>query len=435
MTIKAILVLFFLSMVPDRVLPQVRSFLELQKIDGYGPQGTTFHSLNERKNSEFRDLYPAPAHIPENWNETREYYYVFNEKQLIFQSYIEGKINKNTLSELFSKRKYLLQDTLKLSRTSITCGISFIVGKEKDSGLYQYILDRNQNNDFGDEVSKKLSSQDNLFGGDVVGENISYQYFDKNQIIQDEIKLSLSISTDNYVFVSIPQYYLANISLNGKSYFICKNLGSTGVYVVSALPYFGPIKADKRLLVGQYFTIDSIQFRIVNVLLDGKFIEVEGPVTLKDGAITSMVPTSSEKISAQTGFKAPQISGTNVLDGAKLSLDNINDGRYIYLYFWSTTCAPCIQDLKNLTSIANQYKDKIQFIGICDVRSDLDKILSSHNVTWPTLILQKSSIKSADYDIYKYPTSFLLNKNRIVERMDLRSEELRRFLESDMTTR
>ena len=207
------------------------------------------------------------------------------------------------------------------------------------------------------------------------------------------------------------------------------------MYVVPALPYFGPIKADKRLLVGQYFTIDGIQFMIVNVLLDGKFIEVEGPVTLKDGAITSMAPTSTEKISAQTGFTAPQISGTNVLNGAKLSLDSINDGRYIYLYFWSTTCAPCIQDLKNLTSIANEYEDKIQFIGICDVRSDLDKILSSHNVTWPTLILQKSSIKSSDYDIYKYPTSFLLNKNHVIERMDLRSEELRRFLEFDMNMR
>lgn len=430
---KHLFLLLFITICFSRAFPQVNSIIELQKVNGYGPQGTVSYGLTERENSAFKALYPVPINIPETWKEIREYYYVLNEKQLIFQSYIEGKINKEDLSELFKKRNYPLTDTLNLSRTSLNCGISFAVGKEIESDTYSYIIDRNHNKDFGDDVIKKLPSQHNLFGLENFYTDVNFQYLIKGIIYEEDILLSLTVSDDNNVYVSIPQYYLANVALNGNSYFICKNLGSTAVYVIPALPYFNPIKPDKRLLTGQFFIMDDTQFTIKNILLDGKYIEIEGPIALKNSFVASSVSNNKDKVSAQTGYKAPQISGINVLDGTKYGLDSITDGRYIYLYFWSTTCTPCIQDLKNLTAIANKYKDKIQLIGLCDVRSDLYKILVENGVTWPTLNLKKSAIKQTDYNIYKYPTSYLLGKNYVVEKMDLKSEELILFLESKST--
>lgn len=431
---KYLFLLFHILTSLNYAFSQINSIVELHKINGYGPQGTTFHSLSEREKSEFAALYPVAINIPETWKDIKVYYYVLNEKQLLFQSYVQGIFDKNTLAELFKKRKYSLTDTLNLSRTSLFCGISFAVGKDKESEDYYYIIDSDHNNDFGDNVIKNLASQNNLFGVETLGEQINFQYFHEGKIFEEAILLSLSVSDDNYVYVSIPQYYLANLSLNGKSYFMCKNLGSTAVYVIPALPYFNPIKADKRLLKGQYFTMDDLQFSIKNIILDGKYVEIDGPVALKGAAICTEGAGANDKVSAQTGYKAPQISGVNVLDGTEWSLDRIKDERYLYLYFWSTTCAPCIQDLKNLTSIADKYKDKVQFVGICDVRSDLNKILLNNQVTWPNLILQQSSIKSTDYNIYKYPTSFLLNKDHIVEKLDLRSAELRAFLESTLSS-
>ena len=38
--------------------------------------------------------------------------------------------------------------------------------------------------------------------------------------------------------------------------------------------------------------------------------------------------------------------------------------KLLLVNFWATWCAPCLQELPILVKIANQYRDKVQFLGL-----------------------------------------------------------------------
>lgn len=211
---KYIFLLFLNLMSVNQAISHVTSIIELHKVNEYGSQGTTFYSIAELEKSEFRDIYPKVANAPENWRDIQEYYYVLNEQQLLFQSYVAGKLDKKELSDQFEKRKYLLQDTLGLSRCEIITGISYIIGKEKDSDTYYYIIDRNNNNDFGDDVIKKLNSQNNLFGSNIIGKKIRYQYYNENKSQEDEILMSLSISNVTWPTLDLQKSSIKSTEFN-----------------------------------------------------------------------------------------------------------------------------------------------------------------------------------------------------------------------------
>lgn len=110
------------------------------------------------------------------------------------------------------------------------------------------------------------------------------------------------------------------------------------------------------------------------------------------------------------------------------TLDSVDKDKLIFIYFWSTTCGPCLQDLPNLTRIANNYKDKVEFVGICDVRTDLNAVLNKHNINWRMIKLQDAETDVNKYNIYKYPSSYLLNSERVIQRVDMRSAQLEVFI-------
>lgn len=94
------------------------------------------------------------------------------------------------------------------------------------------------------------------------------------------------------------------------------------------------------------------------------------------------------------------------LEKAKI---NLKIGKPIIINFWSTWCAPCIQEFPEFEKVKLKYGDKIEIRMVSDEK--LQKILDFKNKKQHTLDIVHS-LKSLDnYGIKSIPATYFYNSN------------------------
>ncbi|MDR7371094.1 TlpA disulfide reductase family protein [Flavobacterium aquidurense] len=102
------------------------------------------------------------------------------------------------------------------------------------------------------------------------------------------------------------------------------------------------------------------------------------------------------------------------LDGKIWSLKELR-GKTIILNFWFISCAPCIKEIPELNKLVGEYKNKeVIFLGLTyntsqHVHNFLKK--SAFNFTQ----LPNSGEISKKYNVFYFPTSFVIDKNGIIK--------------------
>lgn len=102
------------------------------------------------------------------------------------------------------------------------------------------------------------------------------------------------------------------------------------------------------------------------------------------------------------------------LDGKIWSLKELR-GKTIILNFWFISCAPCIKEIPELNKLVGEYKNKeVIFLGLTyntsqHVQNFLKK--SAFNFTQ----LPNSGEISKKYNVFYFPTSFVIDKNGIIK--------------------
>ena len=136
-------------------------------------------------------------------------------------------------------------------------------------------------------------------------------------------------------------------------------------------------------------------------------------------------------ITNQIGMIAPNISGVNVLDEAKISLEKYK-GKYVFVDFWSTSCAPCIQEFPQIKEVYDKFsKNDIEIIGVADIRDKIDakKFLNDKEVTWSNIDDENPLTIINGYSIKSWPTTYLIDPNGKIIATDLRGADLNNKLE------
>lgn len=119
--------------------------------------------------------------------------------------------------------------------------------------------------------------------------------------------------------------------------------------------------------------------------------------------------------SALINKAAPAISG-DTLDGTTFDINN-HKGQWVLVNFFSTTCAPCIQEHGDLTAWFNDHQTKgdatLVSVVFNEDASSVKNYFQREGGGWPVMANANGAISSA-YGVVKLPESYLVDENGVV---------------------
>lgn len=120
------------------------------------------------------------------------------------------------------------------------------------------------------------------------------------------------------------------------------------------------------------------------------------------------------------------------LEGVAFNANENFEAEYILIDFWFSYCSPCIAQFPRLKGIYAEYHPKgLEIIGIStDKTSNIDnwnKTIDKHEIDWINL-LDENGVESIKLSVNKFPTNFLLNRQRIILKKDISLDELEKLL-------
>lgn len=102
------------------------------------------------------------------------------------------------------------------------------------------------------------------------------------------------------------------------------------------------------------------------------------------------------------------------LEGNIISSENL-EGKFVHIYFWSTTCKPCIKSFTDLDSLKAKYQNKnVEFIAIAaESEKKVKKVFNKFPLSYTKIADAQNIFDKLGVD--GYPKSFLLDeKGKIV---------------------
>ena len=109
-------------------------------------------------------------------------------------------------------------------------------------------------------------------------------------------------------------------------------------------------------------------------------------------------------------FRFTLFQGEDVLGASEMSLSEL-EGRPLVLNFWARFCTPCWAEMPELQSFYEEYKDRIQLVGV-DVGQftglgspkDAGRLLDSLGITYPAGYTDEARVVR-EYQIRAMPTT------------------------------
>ena len=203
---------------------------------------------------------------------------------------------------------------------------------------------------------------------------------EKSQSVRDELHIQKGYFSD----------YLLNFAEKCKSKTCTENI----LYLLSS-NYARSEKDDDK--------------KNAEILLNRLKNEYPQNIYVKMGYVDNLL----QLIKVTTGTSAPDFEVTT-LEGKILKLSDFK-GKFVFIDFWGTWCAPCRRELPNIKKLAQSIsKDKLKIIGLAqDDEQKLKEYLKNNPLPYENAIAPEKVLIA--YGIAKYPTTVLIDpKSRIL---------------------
>lgn len=147
---------------------------------------------------------------------------------------------------------------------------------------------------------------------------------------------------------------------------------------------------------------------IISALLSITFsCNQDEPKNRFDSLIKKFQENNKKKLVA--GDKAPDFSVTDI-NGNLFSLQGLK-GKVVVINCWFIACHPCVQEIPEISAIAEKYKEKnVVFIGLTpDGKTEVEVFLKTHEFKYNIVPESKETIKK--FNVFIYPTNIVIGKN------------------------
>jgi thiol-disulfide isomerase/thioredoxin len=111
--------------------------------------------------------------------------------------------------------------------------------------------------------------------------------------------------------------------------------------------------------------------------------------------------------------------GLRTLDGRTIKLSDYA-GKVVVINLWATWCGPCRIEIPHLIELANEYKDRVEFIGLTneDPVADAEKVAAfvreqkiNYTVGWTTQEFALSLMQASGQIRNSIPQSFVITRD------------------------
>lgn len=116
----------------------------------------------------------------------------------------------------------------------------------------------------------------------------------------------------------------------------------------------------------------------------------------------------------EPGTMAPPLSAPQ-LDGKPLALNELR-GKVVYVDFWASWCAPCLQAMPALDELYARYRDRgftVLAVNVDTDRRAAQRLLDRVQVSYP-VVLDPQGVWPAAFALPAMPSGYLLDRDGVV---------------------
>ena len=142
----------------------------------------------------------------------------------------------------------------------------------------------------------------------------------------------------------------------------------------------------------------------------------QGAYTREQSIFTIMKVWNLVKQAAPAVFAFPYKFSTQDIYGNQVTGAALGEKQLFFVHYWSITCGPCINEMPDLAKLAEEYGDRVGFIGLLDSYSINNKdvtirVIEASGVTFPMVDARHGELNElAKLAITGYlPTTILID--------------------------
>lgn len=413
------------SVYPDTIV------VKTSEIKGFGPFERScfiFLSLNEKH--PMHRAKPNITGIPDTLNNLLFNTLEMDNAQHLYQSYHAGKISKEVYLNYVKGWEV---DTTRLTKQMVKQSIAVAAGLDHQ-GRTVVVIDKNNNYDLSDDVPYLLPlyiSKEHFWSKPIESllKEVEFEYFDGEKIVKSKIWLYVDHDPDGNskslkdlksinLGINTAEHRIGTFQLGNKNFSLAIKCAGRNVYrkinsYVMVLDEKGTSLTERAIGQGRVIVIENTPYRFVHTSINGEYVTL-----VKDIAVV-------KKGGAAVVLKAPEFSGKTIT-GKNIDLKNFQ-GKYVFLDFWTTWCAPCLAEMPKLKTVYDKYQNQnFEVIGITQGEiKEINQFLEKEGITWPQVHQDKNNDKIIKlYNVRAYPTTILIDPQGIIIAINLGAKEL-----------
>ena len=270
------------------------------------------------------------------------------------------------------------------------------------SDLEDVVIKGSKLNDIYYNIKKNLPHKEEM-------ENLEASFY-MAQMSGDEAAINSIIADSKVIMEDIKNYYLKCIRENYAN--------AVGAFLVLEASQMMTMDDLEEVIIGLSDKLAEHPYTVGLMEILEQMMEQQQMMELMQAAMAKL----------DVGKEAPTFVLTDI-NGKEVDLMSFR-GKYVFLDFWASWCAPCRKENPNLVKVYKTFGGKnFEIISISTDESveSWKKAVADDGLTW-TQVIDPTGEVQEKYAIIKIPTTWLLDKEGKIIAIDLHGEELTNFL-------